>query len=148
MPHHTDPATLPALPEARDVAAGRIYAAGIALLVVIAVVLGGLWLLYGSISSGPAVGLARPDPPAELADFRAREDTEFNTLGWIDRGKGITRIPVAEAMKFIAGRGKLPAWPAAIGGDAYCTFLEGAVPRSPAAINCAMGWGKWFGRDQ
>lgn len=47
-------------------------------------------------------------PEVDLKDFRAREDTELNTYGWIDRTAGVVRIPIERAMELIAQRG-LPA---------------------------------------
>jgi hypothetical protein len=34
-----------------------------------------------------------------LADLRAAEATELETYGWVDQTKGVTRLPIAEAMK-------------------------------------------------
>jgi hypothetical protein len=39
--------------------------------------------------------------PADLADFRAREDNELNTYGWINKTQGVVRIPIQEAMNLI-----------------------------------------------
>jgi hypothetical protein len=51
---------------------------------------------------------AQPSPLGEdrialrkkaLADLRAAEATELETYGWVDQTKGVTRLPIAEAMK-------------------------------------------------
>ena len=34
-----------------------------------------------------------------LADLRAAEASELETYGWVDQAKGVTRLPIAEAMK-------------------------------------------------
>ena len=34
-----------------------------------------------------------------LADLRAAEASELDSYGWVDQGKGIVRLPIAEAMK-------------------------------------------------
>jgi hypothetical protein len=34
-----------------------------------------------------------------LAELRAAEAEELNTYGWVDQGKGVVRLPIAEAMK-------------------------------------------------
>jgi hypothetical protein len=44
-------------------------------------------------------------PPEDLKNFRAREETELNTYGWIDRRSGVVRIPVARAMDLVLERG-------------------------------------------
>jgi hypothetical protein len=34
-----------------------------------------------------------------LADLRAAEATELESYGWVDQAKGVTRLPINEAMK-------------------------------------------------
>ena len=34
-----------------------------------------------------------------LADLRAVEASELESYGWVDQGKGVVRLPIAEAMK-------------------------------------------------
>jgi hypothetical protein len=49
--------------------------------------------------------------PAALAEYRAQEDELLTSYGWVEKDKGIARMPVAEAMKVMAERG-LPKFPA------------------------------------
>jgi hypothetical protein len=49
--------------------------------------------------------------PAVLADLRAQEDSLLTSWGWVEKDRGIARMPVDEAMKIVAGRG-LPRFPA------------------------------------
>lgn len=58
---------------------------------------------------GPRLEL---DPPSDLAKLRAREQTQLDGYGWVDRDKGIARIPIAQAMKDVAARG-IPGFPKA-----------------------------------
>ena len=44
-------------------------------------------------------------PGATLAEFRAAEDSDLNSYGWIDRNAGIVRIPIDRAMQLIGERG-------------------------------------------
>jgi len=46
----------------------------------------------------PAPNL-EPDPAANLAALRAREDAVLTTYGWADSARGIARVPVARAME-------------------------------------------------
>jgi hypothetical protein len=46
--------------------------------------------------------------PADLAAFRAREDADMNTYGWINKTQDIVRIPVQEAMNLIVQKNLLP----------------------------------------
>lgn len=58
--------------------------------------------------------------PSDLAGFRRSEDAILNSYGWVDREKGIVRIPVDRALELLAERG-LPATP-----------RSGAAPTQPA----------------
>lgn len=48
--------------------------------------------------------------PMDLAKLREAEDSLLNSHGWVDRDKGVVRIPIDEAMRLLAER-KLPARP-------------------------------------
>jgi hypothetical protein len=93
------------------------------------VVMGLMWgiavLLKGSLArkdpAPPALVEARevrvppgpnlqPNPSADLAAFRAAEETELKTWAWIDREKSVARVPVERALEIVASRG-LPAPP-------------------------------------
>jgi hypothetical protein len=52
-------------------------------------------------------------PRAELQALRAREDQLLGAHQWIDRQKGIARIPISAAMEQIASQG-MPKWPPAV----------------------------------
>ena len=45
------------------------------------------------------------NPPDDLRSFRAREDAELNSYGWVDRTNGVVHIPITRAMELIAQRG-------------------------------------------
>jgi len=73
----------------------------------------------------PAASVLRPDAvapaasipklvvsePAVLAEFRAQEEALLAGWGWVEKDKGIARMPIGEAMKIVAERG-LPTFPA------------------------------------
>jgi hypothetical protein len=50
-------------------------------------------------------------PEQDLAAFRAQEDAILGSYAWVEKDRGIVRIPVEEAMRIVAERG-LPAFPA------------------------------------
>src|SRR5690348_15793468 len=45
------------------------------------------------------------DPPEGLAQFRAEQEKRLNTYYWVDRDKGLVRIPISQAMKEVAEKG-------------------------------------------
>jgi hypothetical protein len=47
-------------------------------------------------------------PPADMANFRAKEEAELTSYGWIDKNSGLVRIPIQRAMEIVAKQG-LPA---------------------------------------
>lgn len=53
--------------------------------------------------------------PRVLAEFRAQEDALLESYGWVEKDKGIVRIPIDEAMRIVAERG-LPQFPASAAG--------------------------------
>ena len=61
---------------------------------------------------GQAVAPPEPriqvSPTADLQEMLKREQAILHTYGWIDRSRGVVRIPIDRAMQLIAERG-LPA---------------------------------------
>jgi hypothetical protein len=57
--------------------------------------------------SEPLVAFPRllTSEPATLARFRAQEDAFLSSYGWVEKDRGIVRIPIAEAMRLVAERG-------------------------------------------
>jgi hypothetical protein len=44
-----------------------------------------------------------------LAELRAAEAEELNNYGWVDQGKGVVRLPIADAMKITLREWQNPA---------------------------------------
>lgn len=42
---------------------------------------------------------------ADLAKFRAAEEAQLHSYGWIDKSAGVVRIPIKRAMDLVAERG-------------------------------------------
>ena len=47
----------------------------------------------------PAGPVLQVNGPGDLAKQRAAEDSTLSTYGWVDRGAGIVRIPIEQAMQ-------------------------------------------------
>src|SRR4051812_48342553 len=108
--------------EARDVNVRGVvwFAAGLVVCaVVIHLVVAGLFVVFKR-------GHQSPDPPSrivlephvlapeprlqanpipEMNRFRASDEEKLNSYGWIDKERGIARIPIDRAMDLIAQRG-------------------------------------------
>lgn len=105
----------PTVAETGDIDARAIVCTGIALLLVIAAVSGAAWLLL----RGWHVPVAGPNAPLDFAvappmlesapqDARVRYDAEKRSLlesySWVDRKRGIARIPIGRAMDLVVQR--------------------------------------------
>jgi len=44
-------------------------------------------------------------PSADFAKLHAREQTELNSYGWVDKSAGVMRIPIERAMQLLVERG-------------------------------------------
>ena len=53
----------------------------------------------------PAGPRLQAKPANEIYDFRQRETAELEGYGWVDKGAGTVRIPIAEAMRLTVERG-------------------------------------------
>ena len=45
------------------------------------------------------------NPTIDFEQFRAAEDAQLNSYGWVDKRAGVIRIPIERAMDLIAERG-------------------------------------------
>jgi hypothetical protein len=79
--------------------------------------------------------------PAALADFRRKEDGFLAEWGWVEKDRGIARMPVTEAMRIVGERGVLPTFPgAAVPG------MNGAPAPAPSPANAVSSAGPGAGR--
>ena len=133
-------------PEARDVQPRVLLAFGGGLLLFIALAAIGMKLAFNTTPSWlPVPANTSPESPGlqaaprqDLAGLRAEEDRQLKVLGWVDRGAGIARIPIDDAMWAIVSNG-LPDWSQQRSATARaddCALVTVAVPRAPQAQNC------------
>ncbi|MGZ3183680.1 MAG: hypothetical protein ACXU8N_14680 [Telluria sp.] len=69
------------------------------------------WFAYGRLhraAAAPAMTAAPPlldtAPQHDRAAYEAQKEAELHRLGWVDRQRGIARIPVDDAMRILAAR--------------------------------------------
>ena len=108
--------------EERDVAFQFVTGAGVGLAVMIVVALVSMsWLfdfyLAREIRLSPAanpLAIAGAQPPEprlqakpieQLQRLRSDESLTLGTYGWVDRERGLVRIPIERAMELVAERG-------------------------------------------
>ena len=110
----------PAEYERRDAGFGAVLLGGLGAFVLLLGMLGvALWLYPRSVPDKqiatplprfPAPQL-QPNPPYDMADLRAQQLGLLQNPYWLDRGRGIVHMPIADAMRDVARRG-IPDWPA------------------------------------
>lgn len=135
--------------EVLDAHAGATYRAGLYILgtmfLVAAVLVPMYWFLARreTRSQAPAATVIRAEPaaaapafpklvtaePAVLAEFRRQEDELLNGYGWVEKDRGVARMPIAEAVRLVGERGVLPTFTAA----ANAPSPAGNAGPSPAA---------------
>jgi len=117
--------------EARDAHPGSTLRAGIFLLAAMFLVAAVVVPLYRLLARQEAQEQSRPatliktapsalavprlvsNEPAALATFRAKEDANLEGYGWVEKDRGIARMPIAEALRIVGERGALPEFPVA-----------------------------------
>jgi hypothetical protein len=82
-----------------------------------------------TVTPGP---LLQVSPRQDLQLLREREELLLSTADWIDRDRGIARIPVDRAMARIVEHG-LPEWPAVEASPASQAEEADRDPQEPAA---------------
>lgn len=45
------------------------------------------------------------DPPLDLKKYRATEETQLHSYGWVDRTNGVVRIPIERALEIVVQNG-------------------------------------------
>ena len=121
-PHLPDLTEPDARHEHTDVNVWVVGKFGIALVLLCIVALGllfGLFRYFQSLDGGSPAVTALKLPPAptlettpvqDLKAIRAAEEQLLTSYGWVDREKGLVRIPIARAIDLLAQRG-LPSRP-------------------------------------
>jgi hypothetical protein len=121
--------------ETSDVQVARVVRAGVGVIAIVAVFFALMWIFEGVllrsvdtaeaprhpmasslVRTEPPAPRLQPDPRADLLALRAQEDAVLNNYAWVDKGRGVVRVPIERAMQILAERG-LPAR-AAPAGDA------------------------------
>jgi len=117
--------------EKTDAHAGDTYRAGfyiLGVMVLTALVLVPMYRFLGRTEARdqkPGATVLKPDAgapapsfpklvasePAVLAEFRAQEEAFLTSYGWVEKDKGLARMPIDAAMRIVAERG-LPQFPA------------------------------------
>lgn len=104
----------------KDVNVGALYKFLLGLGVVCALVLVGMWVEFAYLDSAskaedpqlsplavkpdqpPPAPALQTDEPGDLLKVRMEEDRTLHSYAWVNKDKGIVRIPIEEAMSKVA----------------------------------------------
>lgn len=101
--------------EERSVPLGKLFLWTVGLFASIGGVLAFVYYVYGTPSMRPVPELVlnramnqpalQSDGYADQKKFRAQQEEILSTYGWVNKGAGIVRIPVEQAMDLVIQRG-------------------------------------------
>lgn len=102
------------VPEAPAIATRIVLVAVFGFVAFAAVSMGGLLVYFRQLVPGPLRETERPypeptlqvSPQGDLDRFRREQASAVSGYAWIDRERGLARIPIEDAMRLVAGRGE------------------------------------------
>ena len=100
-------------------------------------IVGALVLAMQRYTQAVPFNAGRPaERAASLKELRAAEAEALATVAWIDQGKGIVRLPIAEAMKIAEREWQNPAAARAklIEREEKATYVPPPPPPKPSAF--------------
>lgn len=108
--------------ETRDASARRVAFVGAGLILGVVLSCIGVWLFRQAVSRGvtpqealrdsvPAQPRAWSSPPEDLDAYLARERDILTSYAWIDRNRGVVRLPIDRAMHLLVERSRAAAAP-------------------------------------
>ena len=68
-------------------------------------------MIAASLARTPPEPRLEPYPLAPREKLRAEEDELLTTYGWVDKDRGVARVPIDRAMELLVQRGLPPAKP-------------------------------------
>ncbi|TGD94843.1 hypothetical protein [Methylobacterium nonmethylotrophicum] len=100
-------------PEAPDIRLTPVLLTGLFIVVFVGLTLAGMRLYRDTVITSPNTEEPRTfagpalqrDPQGDLARLLADQRRRLDAYAWVDRAHGIARMPIAEAMRRLAGRG-------------------------------------------
>ena len=115
---------------------GRGFSVTLAVVLVCLIFAALVWKMREYTTPAP-LGAARATERANaLAELRAAEALALNNVGWVDQGKGVVRLPIAEAMKLAESKWQDPAKARAdlMAREEKATALPPKAPEKPSAF--------------
>lgn len=123
-------------PESEPKVYGRSFSVTVAVVVVSLIFVALVWKMRQYTTPAPLGAERAAERAKALAELRAAESDALNNVGWVDQGKGVVRLPIAEAMKLAERKWQNPAQARAdlIARVEKATALPPKAPEKPSAF--------------
>lgn len=122
--------------ESENKCCGRSFSVTTAVVIVCLIFAALVWKMRQYTTPAP-LGTERAAERAKaLAELRAAETDALTTVGWIDKSKGLVRLPIAEAMKLAEKQWQNPAQARAAMNDRVekAFYVPPPPPPKPSAF--------------
>jgi hypothetical protein len=96
-------------PESEPRVYGRSFSVTVAVVLVCLIFAALVWKTRQYTTPAPLGAERAAERAKALADLRAAEADALHNVGWVDPGKGVVRLPIAEAMKLVERKWQNPA---------------------------------------
>lgn len=95
--------------ESENKSCGKSYSVTVAVVVVCLIFAALVWKTRQYTTPAPLGADRAAERAKALAELHAAEADALNNVGWVDQGKGIVRLPIADAVKLAEKQWQNPA---------------------------------------
>ena len=85
--------------ESENKGCGKSFSVTAAVVIVCLIFAALVWKTRQYTTPGPLGAERATERAKALEELRAAETSALTTVGWVDQGKGVVRVPIAEALK-------------------------------------------------
>ncbi len=121
--------------ESENKCCGKSFSVTTAVVIVCLIFAALVWKTSQYTTPAPLGAERAAERAKALGELRAAETDALNNVGWIDQGKGLVRLPIADAMKLAEKQWQNPAQARATMNDRVekAFFVPPPPPPKPSA---------------
>ena len=121
--------------ESENKSCGKSFSVTVAVVIVCLIFAALVWKTRQYTMPAPLGAERATERAKALVELRAAETDALNNVGWIDQGKGLVRLPIADAMKLAEKQWQNPAQARATMNDRVekAFFVPPPPPPKPSA---------------
>lgn len=95
--------------ESENKCCGQSFSVTAAVVIVCLIFVALVWKMQQHTTPAPLGAERSAERAKALVELRAAETDALTTVGWVDQGKGVVRLPIAEALKVAEKQWQNPA---------------------------------------